>query len=86
MIKYYAARNHPLAKGFENLSCGEILVKAKRRITVLNLGYTLRGLAKTPTNISDGELWSKSQLVKAVSYCLKSFHFRCLLGSWLHLQ
>ena len=48
MIKYYAARNHPLAKGFENLSCGEILVKAKRRITVLNLGYTLRGLAKTP--------------------------------------
>ena len=39
-----------------------------------------RGVTRTPVNIQDGELCSNSQRLKAINYCCKALHPRCLRG------
>ena len=38
------------------------------------------GIARTPTNIQDGNLCSNSKLLKVVDCCFKTLHLRCSLG------
>ena len=45
-----------------------------------------RGVARTPANISDGELCNSCERLKAVNCCCKVLHLRCLRRSWLRLS